>query len=278
MSKKSKVNKKALAKTLFNLTAITVGFGFLAIWLQSGNQSLLDYANEQDIIAENVPHDILESPPVLIVEIQRTAHDNPNRVTYQKDFYYEPLSDETKEFITGTSFPADGSVKISYDDLAYVHVLHVDFDGNTQIGELICNKAIAQDFVEIFYDLYMAEYPIQKICLVENYNGDDELSMQANNTSCFNYRNISGTTELSKHAYGLAIDINPFYNPYVITQGGKKKIYPAGSEVYSNRNLDVPYIIDKNDLCYQLFIDRGFTWGGSWKTSKDYQHFEKKLN
>ncbi len=278
MSQKSKVDKKVLAKTLLTLTAITLSFGLLAIYLQSGSQNLLEYAEEKNSLTEDNPNNTHSSPPVFIVEKQHSTPENPERVTYQKDFYYEPLSEETKEFITGVSFPTDDSIKISYEDLAYVHVLHVDFEGNSQIGELICNKAIAQDFVEIFYDLYMAKYPIERMYLVENYDGDDELSMQDNNTSCFNYRNISGTSQISEHAYGLAIDINPFYNPCVTTQGGKKRVAPKGSEAYSDRSLSLPYMITKTDLCYQLFIEHGFTWGGNWKSSKDYQHFEKKLN
>ena len=83
---------------------------------------------------------------------------------------------------------------------------------------------------------------------------------------------------LSKHALGMAIDINPFYNPYVTYPDGKERISPAGSEVYADRSNDNPHMIRKGDLCYQLFIDHGFTWGGEWKSLKDYQHFQKVIN
>ena len=201
---------------------------------------------------------------------------NPERTTYQDGFYYEPLSDEIKERITGISYPESGCT-VPYEDLHYVRLLYVDFNGETQTGELICNKAIAQDMVEIFYELYLNDYRIERIRLIDEYGGDDTLSMEDNNTSCFNYRLVDGTDSLSKHALGCAIDINPFYNPYVVfnrpTQG-ETYISPKGSEIYADRSRSFPYKIDENDLCYRLFTAHGFTWGGNWNSSKDYQHFQ----
>ena len=201
---------------------------------------------------------------------------NPERTTYQDGFYYEPLSDEVKERITGISYPESGCT-VPYEDLHYVGLLYVDFNGETQTGELICNKAIAQDMVEIFYELYLNDYRIERIRLIDEYGGDDTLSMEDNNTSCFNYRVVDGTDSLSKHALGCAIDINPFYTPYVVfnrpTQG-ETYISPKGSEIYADRSRSFPYKIDENDLCYRLFTAHGFTWGGNWNSSKDYQHFQ----
>lgn len=222
----------------------------------------------------------------------------PERTTYRPGFYYQPLSEDIIARITGISYPiheelaADAAVPainimadqdtpaVSYDDLRYVRVLYIDFDHKEQEGELICNKAIAQDMVEIFYELYLNEYQLERICLIDDYNGDDTLSMADNNTSCFNYRVVDGTDSLSKHAYGLAIDINPFYNPYVVfgrNPDGSNYISPPGSETYADRSKDFPYKIDENDLCYKLFKAHGFTWGGDWNSCKDYQHFQKTL-
>ena len=204
---------------------------------------------------------------------------SPERITYKEGFYYEPLSEELIAYITGVSYPAEGTEEISYEDLSYVHILHMDFDGNTTEGELICNDAIAQDFVEIFYELYVAEYQIEKVTLIENYDGDDTASMLDNNTSCFNFRPVEGTGNLSKHAYGLAIDINPFYNPYITyTDDGGQRVSPEGSEPYADRSQSFPYKIDSSDLCYQLFIEHGFIWGGNWNSCKDYQHFQKVID
>lgn len=194
---------------------------------------------------------------------------------YADGFSYEPINNEVKERIYGLSYKEDCTVP--YEELRYVRVRYIDFDGLMQEGELICNKAIAQDLVEIFYELYQASYPIEKIRLIDEYNADDDLSCLDNNTSCFNYRVVGGSTNLSKHALGLAIDINPFYNPYVTYPNGVERISPPGSEPYADRSLDFPYKIDESDLCYQLFAAHGFTWGGHWKTLKDYQHFQKAL-
>lgn len=212
-------------------------------------------------------------------EASDTMSVSPERVTYENGFYYEPLTDLVKERITGISYPESGCT-VPYEDLAYVGLLYFDFNGQEQTGELICNKAIAQDMVEIFYELYRNEYQIERVRLIDEYGGDDTASMADNNTSCFNYRVVDGTTNLSKHAYGLAIDINPYYNPYVVFNkngDGNTYISPPGSEVYADRSQDFAYKIDENDLCYRLFTEHGFTWGGNWNSTKDYQHFQKTL-
>lgn len=203
---------------------------------------------------------------------------HPDRFTYAEGFFSEPLTDEIKERIMGISYPEEGSTEITLDELAYLNVLYNDFEGGVQTGELICNEYIALDLLEIFEELYRSGYQFEEISLIDKYDGDDTLSMEHNNTSCFNYRIVDGTDHLSKHAYGLAIDINPFYNPYVVYNKdgtGETYISPQGSEAYADRSKDFPYKIDENDLCYKLFIQHGFTWGGNWNSSKDYQHFQK---
>ncbi|MDD2969179.1 MAG: M15 family metallopeptidase, partial [Lachnospiraceae bacterium] len=171
------------------------------------------------------------------------------------------------------SYKADCTVP--YEDLRYLSVKYINFEGTTETGELICSKLIADDLLEIFYELYLAAYPIEKIRLIDEYQADDDLSCADNNTSCFNYRVVEGSKKLSKHALGLAIDINPVYNPYVTYPNGEIRITPIGSEIYADRSLDFPHKISESDLCYQLFVSHGFTWGGSWNTLKDYQHFQK---
>lgn len=198
---------------------------------------------------------------------------------YTEGFYYAPLSDNLRRYITGISYPStDEELAISYEDLCYVHIWHYNFDGEPAEGELICNRAIAQDLVEIFYALYYHEYQIEKVHLVDEYDGDDTASMEANNTSCFNYRLVEGSSSLSRHALGLALDINPYYNPYVTyTQDGSQHVSPEAAEVYADRSGSFPYKIDENDLCYQLFTEHGFIWGGNWNSLKDYQHFQKAI-
>lgn len=272
------------------------------------NETLLDYANKNPELAYASPEasaldqnsdaeDLtsIEKANGNKTDSENTANSTPSVATVDS-FCYEELTDEVKARITGISYPiteeeADSlaipavnlvsdpaTLQISYDDLRYLKVLYYDFDGNVQEGELICNVSIAEDLKEIFYELYRNQYPIQSIRLIDDYNGDDTASMEANNTSCFNYRVVDGTTSLSKHALGCAIDINPFYNPYVVfdkTGNGQDYISPKGSEIYADRSKDFAYKIDEQDLCYRLFKEHGFTWGGSWNSCKDYQHFQK---
>lgn len=204
------------------------------------------------------------------------------RVSLTDDFYYEPLSDNLRRYITGVSYPeADegedsADPEISLDELRYVHILHIDYEGSPVPGELICNEYIAEDLVDIFYELYRNEYRLESVALIDEYDGDDNASMEANNSSCFNYRPVTNSKSLSMHAYGLAVDINPLYNPYVaFLKDGSQEILPASAQPYADRKESFPYKIDEDDLCYKLFTQHGFIWGGNWNNLKDYQHFQK---
>ena len=184
-------------------------------------------------------------------------------------FTSEPIPAAVEARMRGVSYPDDAEVKLS--DLRYLRLSYVDFEGVDQIGELVCNQAIADDLLAIFKALYEARYPIRSIRLIDDFGGDDEASMAADNTSCFNYRRKTGMRELSKHARGLAVDINPFENPYV----RPSRVRPAGAAAFTDRTKDFPHKIDKDDLCYRLFREHGFSWGGTWRSVQDYQHFEK---
>ena len=168
---------------------------------------------------------------------------------------------------------------IHRSDLRYLRISHYDLEGRTHVGDMICNKLIADKLLAIFSELYAAHYPIQRMRLPDNYDADDERQMRDNNTSCFCYRNVSGSANLSKHARGLAIDINTLYNPYIrySKKDGSRIVEPATAVKYCDRKANFPYKITTSDLCYKLFIKHGFTWGGAWRTMKDYQHFEYKL-
>lgn len=191
----------------------------------------------------------------------------------EEAFYISEIPDDIFEKMQGKSYKTDCTVP--REDLRYLHVLHMGFDGQTKEGELVVNKAIAEDVLAIFRQLYEAQYPIEKVRLVDEYDADDEASMSDNNSSAFNFRFISHTTTISKHGLGMAVDINTLYNPYVKTVNGKLSIEPANAEAYVDRSRNFPHKIDHDDLCYKLFTRYGFTWGGDWEHSKDYQHFEK---
>ena len=188
-------------------------------------------------------------------------------------FSSEPIPDAVWQKMQGKSYVSNPY--ISRKDLRYLRVLHWDYDDQPHQGELVCNRLIADKLLAIFRELYQAHYPIQRIRLADEYDANDELQMRDNNTSCFCYRNVSGSKNLSKHARGLAIDINPLYNPYIrYRKDGSQIIEPANAKPYANRSKQYRYKIEKGDLCHQLFLKYGFTWGGSWRTMKDYQHFE----
>lgn len=192
---------------------------------------------------------------------------------YERFFKITAVSEPLKILMDSCSMRQKGSV--SWDDLRYLQVLHRDADGNAIIGELVCNALIANDLIEIFKALFEAGYPIEKMRLIDYYGGDDEASMHDNNTSCFNQRPITAGGRISKHSYGLAIDINPKYNPYNKVKYGKAIIKPEASTDYLDRSADFPFKLAKGDLCYRLFKQHGFQWGGDWLSGKDYQHFER---
>lgn len=175
--------------------------------------------------------------------------------------------------IQGISYPADAA--ISTEELRYLKVPYYGFDGQTHEGELIVNQRIAEDTVAVFKELYEAGYPIEQMKLIDDYQADDERSMSSNNTSAFNYRTIAGSDKLSNHGKGLAIDINPLYNPCVQEKEGEMICEPAAGKAYADRMGDFSYKIEKGDLCYRIFEKYGFSWGGDWDSPKDYQHFEK---
>lgn len=190
-------------------------------------------------------------------------------------FYSTVISPEIESRIAGISYQENDNIVLS--DLRYIRVLYYGFDGKTHIGELIVNQKIEADLLEIMKELYENQYPIEKMVLIDEYDADDESSMEDNNTCAFNYRSINGSTKLSKHSLGLAIDINPRFNPCVRTIDGELSIEPANGTAYTDRTQEFPYKITENDLCYRLFTEHGFTWGGSWNSLKDYQHFEKDI-
>ncbi len=188
-------------------------------------------------------------------------------------FYAQEIPQEVFARMDGVSYVENEDIALA--DLRYLRLLYVGFDEQTHVGELIVHASIADTILEIFQTLYENGYQIEKMRLIDDYGGDDHASLLDNNTSAFNYRVVEGSKKLSRHAYGLAIDINPFYNPYVTYPGGVEHISPEGSEPYADREADFPHKIGKDgDLCWQLFSRHGFTWGGDWKSLKDYQHFQ----
>lgn len=203
-----------------------------------------------------------------------------------RGFSCHPISKHLMHRIRGISYRENE--QISPSELRYLRIPYIDFNGETRTGEMICNHSIAMPLLDIFHTLFEHRYPIERIQLVDDFQADDDLCCIKNNTSCFNYRTIAGTDTLSRHAFGMAVDVNPFFNPYVTyinentdthslhaASDMRVRISPPGSEAYADRERDFPHKIGPGDLCYELFMSHGFTWGGDWTHCKDYQHFEQ---
>jgi hypothetical protein len=136
-------------------------------------------------------------------------------------------------------------------------------------GKLIVHVDHAAKIVAIFHDIYDQRFPIQKMVPIDAYGGSDAASMDDNNTSAFNCRPVTGGSSWSEHSYGWAVDVNPVQNPYV--KGST--VQPAAGRAYTNRSTAAPGKIRSGDGVVKAFANRGWSWGGSWGSPKDYQHF-----
>lgn len=201
-------------------------------------------------------------------------------------------------------------VKIA--ELSYLLLSHWGFDGRTHAGELVVHKKLALATVKAFADLFAEKFPIERMERIEKYDGSDDLSMAANNTSAFNCRDITGKPGFwSTHSYGGAIDINPLQNPYIAPKSAPLKlmgwdgredkgaflrrngydapspalmfctlrpddclVLPPGGAAYRVRARGVPGLLLPETRAVTAFTDRGFDWGGAWQRLLDYQHFE----
>ena len=193
--------------------------------------------------------------------------------------YEIQVDDDVYQRIIGKSYRENNNIGLS--DLAYLKVLHYNFEHEIQVGELIVNAELKEDFCNIFRDLFEEEYEIYSMYLIDNYwTGDgassDTASIDVNNTSAFCYREITGGSSLSNHAYGRAIDINPQQNPYVSYRSGYPVCSHDNANDYIDRDTGYEHVITHEDVCYLIFSEYGFEWGGDWSTIKDYQHFEKE--
>ena len=145
-----------------------------------------------------------------------------------------------------------------------------DFQGREHLGQLVVNKAIAEDAKYVFLGLFDGRFPIASMVPIVAFAWDDDRSMAANNTSGFNYRYIKGTKKLSDHARGLAIDINPLLNPCISKNG----VEPKGAW-YAPW---LPGTITPDSEIVRLFREHEFLWGGDWDEPLDLHHFYMPAN
>jgi hypothetical protein len=171
--------------------------------------------------------------------------------------------------MTGVSWRA--GCPVSLDHLRLIVLTHRGFDDRLHRGELVAHRAVVGDLRQVFQAAFDADWPIEKVVRVDAYGADDDRSMADNNTHAFNCRRITGGSSWSEHAYGTAIDINPVQNPYV--RDGT--VLPPAGRAHLDRDDVRPGMLVEGDPVVSAFDDAGWTWGGRWRTLKDYQHFER---
>lgn len=158
---------------------------------------------------------------------------------------------------------------VSMDQLRLLRVGYWGFDHAAHTGELVVNASAAAPLSRAFLLLFDARFPIRQMRVVDDFGGDDERSMLADNTSAFNCRQVPGTTAWSQHAYGLAVDVNPFENPEVRSGA----VDPPAAAAWADRTRSSPAMIAHGDAAWRAFSEIGWSWGGDWSAPKDYQHF-----
>lgn len=159
---------------------------------------------------------------------------------------------------------------VPLDQLRLVEVDHWAFDGSVRRGELVVHQAHATSLVTVMRTLFALGFPIERMELVDVFGGDDLASMEANNTSAFNCREVVGQPGVwSEHAYGRAVDINPVQNPYILGE----TVLPSSGAAYLDRSQDEPGMIHPGAPVVEAFASIGWSWGGDWTSPKDYQHF-----
>jgi hypothetical protein len=156
-----------------------------------------------------------------------------------------------------------------------VKLKYYSADGKIHQGQLVIDKDLVKEIKKVFKIALQEHFPIYSVIPIsarrfrKDGRWDDDLSMAANNTSGFNYREITGGGRLSNHAYGRAIDINTFLNPYI----KNRIVLPPGAKY----DASVPGTLTRDHPIVKAFLELGWAWGGNWTSPLDYQHFEKPL-
>lgn len=161
---------------------------------------------------------------------------------------------------------------VSFSRLKQLTITHYNFTGGLSVGKLVVLDSVSKATLDIFRRLLEMNFPINRLVPMEYYQGNDFASMNANNSSGFNFRKIADSPKLSMHSYGLAIDINPLQNPYILTESNKCEIFPVEGAGYLDRSDKRAGMVEP---VVELFAEYGFSrWGGIWKSPVDYHHFQ----
>lgn len=162
---------------------------------------------------------------------------------------------------------------VGREDLRMISVSFWGFDDRPHTGRLEVHRDHAANVASVMQKLFEHRFPIERMEPIDKYGGDDDLSMDANNTSAFNCREIKNKPGIwSEHAFGGAIDINPVQNPFVSDSG---RVSPEAGAPFVLRSQNSKGMIRPNDIVVAAFRSVGWKWGGEWSGAKDYQHFSR---
>lgn len=179
----------------------------------------------------------------------------------------EPLSEAVRAGMVGRSWREGCPTPL--DDLRWVTVSHWDFDGQVSDGQLVLHHDATDAARGAFEAAFLDRFPIRSVRPIDAFDGSDDRSMAADNTSAFNCRPIKGTSAWSEHATGRAIDVNPRENPWV--KGDR--VDPPDGAPFLARDPATPGLLVADSAMVRAFRAAGWGWGGTWSSLKDYQHF-----
>lgn len=210
-------------------------------------------------------------------EVQPTPLDLQDRQFLTLDLLPPPTSADYRATIA--PIPADVLARSSWkeecpvtlEDLAYLTMTHWGFDGRPHTGEMIVHAAVAEDITWVFGQLFEAGFPLEQMRVIDEFEIDLPPTGDWNDTTSFVCRDAVGSGSWSQHAYGLAVDINPFHNPYVKDD----LVLPELASYYVDRELGQPGMINDGDVVEEAFAEIGWAWGGNWTTLKDWMHFSQ---
>jgi hypothetical protein len=163
------------------------------------------------------------------------------------------------------------SCPVGKDDLRYLTMSFWGFDNKAHTGEMIVNKSVAGPVTQVFAKLYENRFPLEEMRVTTMSELDIPPTGDGNSTAAFVCRPTRGSTTWSAHAYGLAVDLNPFCNPY--RKGDL--VLPELASSYLDRNKPRPGMIRAGDVAERAFTAIGWTWGGTWTSPKDLMHFSQ---
>ena len=208
---------------------------------------------------------VLPTPRELRVRRLPTVDRLPPPPAGEYDASVEPISARVRRRMGTTWRPG---CPVGLDDLRYVTTSFWGFDGRPHTGELVVNARVAHDVVGVFRRLYRSRYPIEEMRLVTTADLRAHPTGDGNNPAAFVCRPTRGQSEWSAHAYGLAVDVNPFMNPY----HAGSLVLPELASAYLDRSRHRPGMITAHGEVVAAFRSIGWTWGGTFDSVSDPMH------